>query len=67
MKAVCWHAKGDVRVDNVPDPRIIDPSDAIIKVTATAICGSDLHLFDSYVPTMEKGVIYLAMNSWARW
>lgn len=55
MKALCWHGKGDVRVDTVPDPKILHPRDAIIKVTSTAICGSDLHLLDGYVPTMEKG------------
>ncbi len=57
MKALCWHGKGDVSVDNVPDPEIFDPRDAIIKVTATAICGSDLHLLDGYQPTMEDGDI----------
>ncbi|WP_050030988.1 zinc-dependent alcohol dehydrogenase [Verrucomicrobium sp. BvORR034] len=57
MKALCWHGKSDVRVDSVPDPKIIDPTDAIIKITATAICGSDLHLFDGFMPTMEAGDI----------
>ncbi len=57
MKALCWHGKGDVRVDTVPDPKIFDPRDAIVKVTSTAICGSDLHLFDGYMPTMESGDI----------
>jgi threonine dehydrogenase-like Zn-dependent dehydrogenase len=57
MKALVWHGKGDVRVDNVPDPKIEDPRDVIIKVTSTAICGSDLHLYDGYVPTMGKGDI----------
>jgi threonine dehydrogenase-like Zn-dependent dehydrogenase len=55
MKALCYHGKGDVRIDNVPDPKIIDPGDAIIKVTATAICGSDLHLLAGLMPTMESG------------
>jgi threonine dehydrogenase-like Zn-dependent dehydrogenase len=55
MKALCWHGQGDVRIDTVPDPKILHPRDAIIKVTATAICGSDLHLLDGYVPTMEAG------------
>src|SRR5262245_60863320 len=55
MKALCWHGKGDVRVDNVPDPKIEDARDAIIKVTSTAICGSDLHLYDGYMPTMQSG------------
>ena len=57
MKAVCWHGKNDVRVDTVPDPTIEDPRDIIIKVTASGICGSDLHLYDGYVPTMEEGDI----------
>lgn len=57
MKAVCWHGKSDVRVDIVPDPRIEEPTDAIVKVTSTAICGSDLHLYDGYMPTMEEGDI----------
>lgn len=55
MRALCWHGKSDVRVDTVPDPEILDPRDAIVKITATAICGSDLHLYDGYMPTMEKG------------
>ena len=57
MKALCWYGKHDVRVLNVPDPKILNPRDAIIKVTTTAICGSDLHLYDGYIPTMEKGDI----------
>lgn len=57
MKALCWHGKGDVRVDTVPDPKIENPRDVILKVTSTAICGSDLHLFDGYMPTMESGDI----------
>ncbi|KPQ33702.1 MAG: Zn-dependent dehydrogenase [Phormidesmis priestleyi Ana] len=57
MKAVCWHGKEDVRVDTVPDPTILNPRDAIIKVTSTAICGSDLHLYDGYIPTMQSGDI----------
>jgi threonine dehydrogenase-like Zn-dependent dehydrogenase len=55
MKALAWHGKGDIRCDTVPDPNIEDGRDAIIKVTACAICGSDLHLFDGIMPTMEKG------------
>ncbi|MBA3945910.1 MAG: glutathione-dependent formaldehyde dehydrogenase [Herpetosiphonaceae bacterium] len=57
MKALCWYGKSDVRVETVPDPEILNPRDAIIKVTSTAICGSDLHLYDHYIPTMEKGDI----------
>jgi threonine dehydrogenase-like Zn-dependent dehydrogenase len=55
MKAVCWFGTNDVRVEDVPEPKILDPRDAIIKITSTAICGSDLHLLDGYMPTMEKG------------
>ena len=55
MKALCWHGKSDVRVDTVPDPKIEDPGDAIIRVTSTCICGSDLHLFDGFMPTMKAG------------
>ncbi len=57
MKAVCWMGKSKVEVHTVADPTIINPQDAIIKVTRTAICGSDLHLFDGYIPTMESGDI----------
>jgi threonine dehydrogenase-like Zn-dependent dehydrogenase len=57
MKALVWHGKGDVRVDKVDDPEIIDPTDVIVKITATAICGSDLHLLDGYQPTMKSGDI----------
>ncbi|HEX6641787.1 MAG TPA: zinc-dependent alcohol dehydrogenase [Thermoanaerobaculia bacterium] len=57
MKALRWYGKGDVRVESVPDPKIEDPRDVVIKVTATAICGSDLHLYDHYVMTLEKGDI----------
>jgi threonine dehydrogenase-like Zn-dependent dehydrogenase len=55
MKALAWHGKGDIRCETVPDPRIQDGRDAIIKVTACAICGSDLHIFDGIIPSMEKG------------
>ncbi|WP_119459486.1 zinc-dependent alcohol dehydrogenase [Rhodospirillaceae bacterium SYSU D60014] len=57
MKALCWHGTGDVRVDTVPDPEILNPRDAIVRVTSTAICGSDLHLYDGYIPTMRSGDI----------
>jgi threonine dehydrogenase-like Zn-dependent dehydrogenase len=57
MRALCWYGKKDVRVMTVPDPVIVNPNDAIVKVTTTAICGSDLHLYDGYIPTMEKGDI----------
>jgi threonine dehydrogenase-like Zn-dependent dehydrogenase len=57
MKALVWHATNDVRVERVPDPKILNGRDAIVKVTTTAICGSDLHLLDGYVPTMQAGDI----------
>ena len=53
MKANCWYGKQDVRVEEVEDPKIINRQDAIIKITASAICGSDLHLYNNLVPTME--------------
>ncbi|MEX3791096.1 zinc-dependent alcohol dehydrogenase [Paraburkholderia sp. BR14374] len=57
MRALCWHGKKDVRVDNVPDPVIEHPRDAIVKVSSCAICGSDLHLFDGFMPSMKSGDI----------
>jgi threonine dehydrogenase-like Zn-dependent dehydrogenase len=57
MRAVCWYGKNDVRVENVPDPKILNPRDAIVKVTMTATCGSDIHLYDGYIPTMQEGDI----------
>ena len=55
MKALTWHGKHDVRCETVDDPEILNPRDAIIRVTSTAICGSDLHLYDGYIPSMMKG------------
>jgi threonine dehydrogenase-like Zn-dependent dehydrogenase len=57
MKAVCWHSANDVRVETVPDPKIINPRDAVIKITSTAICGSDLHIYGGYIPTVQSGDI----------
>jgi threonine dehydrogenase-like Zn-dependent dehydrogenase len=57
MKAVCWMGKENMQVHNVPDPTILNPRDAIIRITSTCICGSDLHLYDGFVPTMEQGDI----------
>jgi threonine dehydrogenase-like Zn-dependent dehydrogenase len=57
MKALCWHGKKDIRCDTVPDPQIENPRDAIIKVTTCAICGSDLHLFNGFIPGMMRGDI----------
>jgi threonine dehydrogenase-like Zn-dependent dehydrogenase len=55
MKALCWHGTGDIRYETVPDPQIVDPTDIVIKVTSTALCGSDLHLYDGFMPTMQPG------------
>jgi threonine dehydrogenase-like Zn-dependent dehydrogenase len=57
MKALVWHNTHDVRVERVPDPTILNPRDAIVRITATAICGSDLHLYDGYIPTLKAGDI----------
>ncbi|HEX2028040.1 MAG TPA: zinc-dependent alcohol dehydrogenase [Nitriliruptorales bacterium] len=57
MRAVTWHGKRDVRVEDVPDPAILEPTDAIIRVTSSAICGSDLHLYEVLTPYMEEGDI----------
>jgi threonine dehydrogenase-like Zn-dependent dehydrogenase len=57
MRANVWSGRNTVQVENVPDPRILNGRDAIVKITSTAICGSDLHLYDGYIPTMEKGDI----------
>ena len=57
MKAVRYYGTQDVRVETVPDPQIINPRDAIIKVTSSAICGSDLHIYGGFIPTMQKGDI----------
>lgn len=57
MKALCWYGSRDVRVENVPDPHIINPRDVIVRVTLTAICGSDVHLYDGFVPSMQRGDI----------
>jgi threonine dehydrogenase-like Zn-dependent dehydrogenase len=57
MKAICWYGKKDVRVENVPEPKLLTKRDAIIKTTLTAICGSDLHLYHGVIPSMEPGDI----------
>jgi threonine dehydrogenase-like Zn-dependent dehydrogenase len=54
MRALTWHGRHDVRVETVPDPEIVNPRDAILRITSTAICGSDLHLYDGYVPTARS-------------
>src|ERR671928_184339 len=55
MRALCWEGRNTVKVENVPDPAILNDRDAIVRITSTAICGSDLHLVDGYVPTMKRG------------
>jgi threonine dehydrogenase-like Zn-dependent dehydrogenase len=55
MRALCWQGKKDIRCEEVPDPKIEDPKDAIVKITSTCICGSDLHLMNGFVPTMCLG------------
>ena len=57
MRATCWNGRNTVQVDNVPDPQILNSRDAIVKISSTSICGSDLHLYDGYVPTMRQGDI----------
>jgi threonine dehydrogenase-like Zn-dependent dehydrogenase len=57
MKAVCWMGKENMQVHDVPDPKILNPRDAIVRITSTCICGSDLHLYDGFIPTMEQGDI----------
>ena len=57
MRANVWSGRNTVQVENVPDPKILNPRDAIVRITSTAICGSDLHLYDGFVPTMKKGDI----------
>ena len=66
MKALTWHGKSDIRCESVPDPAIEDGRDAIIRVTACAICGSDLHIFDGVIPDMKRGTCS-ATKPWARW
>ena len=57
MRALTWHGKKDVRVERVPDPKILNENDCIVQVSSTCICGSDLHLYNGFVPTMESGDI----------
>src|SRR3954470_770285 len=55
MRAVTWHGRRDVRVDNVPDPTIEEPTDAIVRITSSGLCGSDLHLYELFGPFMDPG------------
>src|SRR5215213_11975282 len=57
MRATVWSGRNTVQVENVPDPKLLNDRDAIVRITSTAICGSDLHLYDGYVPTMKRGDI----------
>jgi len=57
MRATCWYGAADIRVEQVPDPTILNPRDAIIRITSTAICGSDLHIYGGFIPAMERGDI----------
>ena len=57
MKANCWEGKRKLRVEDVPDPEILNSRDAIVRITSTAICGSDLHIYNGFIPTMERGDI----------
>jgi threonine dehydrogenase-like Zn-dependent dehydrogenase len=65
MKALCWHGKKDIRCDTVPDPKIEEPRDAIVKMTSCAICGSDLHLFGGFIPAWSPATSW-ATSSWAK-
>ncbi|MBA2565348.1 MAG: alcohol dehydrogenase catalytic domain-containing protein, partial [Gemmatimonadetes bacterium] len=57
MRALCWEGRNDVRVQTVPDPTLLNPRDAVVRITSTAICGSDLHIYDGYIPGMKAGDI----------
>ena len=57
MKANVWYGREQLRVENVPEPKILNPRDAIVRITSTAICGSDLHIYDGYIPGMLPGDI----------
>ena len=62
MKALAWHGKGDIRCEEVPDPKSEHPRDAVIKVTACAICGSDLHIYGGIIPQMKSGDVLGAIS-----
>lgn len=57
MRALCWNGVNDLRVETVPDPKILEPHDVILRVTLSSVCGSDLHVIDGYIPTMKQGDI----------
>ena len=57
MRATCWHGTKNIQIDEVPDPKILNPRDAIVKISSTAVCGSDLHLYNGFIPSMKRGDI----------
>jgi threonine dehydrogenase-like Zn-dependent dehydrogenase len=65
MRATTWAGRNKVKVRDVPDPKILNKRDAIVRITSTAICGSDLHLVDGYVPTMQDATSWVT-SSWVR-
>jgi threonine dehydrogenase-like Zn-dependent dehydrogenase len=66
MKALTYHGKKDVRIEEVPDPVLAQPDDIILRVTATAICGSDLHLYRGKIPALHDGDIWIAQPAFQR-
>ena len=62
MKATCWMGTRNMQVEQVPDPKILNARDAIVRITNTAICGSDLHIYNGFIPTMEHGDVLLPAN-----
>ena len=64
MRAVCWNGKREIRVENIPDPEIINLRDAIVKVEITSIYGSDLHIYNGYIPTMKTGICQPRGTGW---
>ena len=65
MKAVCYYGKEDIRIETVPDPEILNPRDAIVKITSTAICGSDLHIYGGFIRRWRRAMCS-GTSSWAR-
>ncbi len=63
MRALTWQGKRSVRVEDVPDPEVVEPTDAVVRITSTAICGSDLHLYEVLAPYLAKGASW-ATNPW---
>jgi threonine dehydrogenase-like Zn-dependent dehydrogenase len=57
MKAITLHGSGDVRAESVPDPRIVDPTDAVLRITTSAVCGSDLHQYHGRVAGLDPGIV----------